>query len=175
MVVRFPIGDWRPAVEAAQRAGCSPAQVLAIVAEAKRRRGQWDEGKASGILRRRLFNAHPAGLVTDGWPSPHTGAQARQRAMAEASQRTAERVAEANQEAERAAARAKRAELEAAFGFELDVLPEEDLHELVRAVLGANQLAWAKWKEAPDISSEIFRGPVLRYLATREGVQHAAK
>jgi hypothetical protein len=176
-VLKFPVGNWRAAVAAAKEAGCSPAQVLAIVAEANRRRAGWAADKAPGILYHRLRNAHPAADPADGWPGKHEAGKALDRSKTEAAQRTAEASEDARRKAVQESEQVRRQELEAAFGVDLDTMPGHELNELVRAALGGNRVAWSGWLRDPDISTEIFRGPVLRYMAsrTREGVRNAAR
>lgn len=167
-VVKFPIRFWRTAVDAARSAGCSPAQVRAIVAEANRRRDDWDS--PSGVLYQRLLHAHPSEGPGDGWPAPDAAAVARWRAAAEVSQRATIDAEESARKAQREAERRRWDELEEAFGLDLDTMPDDERNELVRAAIGANRIVWGAWVRDPDISAEIFRGPVLRYMAKQEEV-----
>jgi len=174
-VVSRLVGNWQPAVSTARSRGCTPAHVLAMVAEAERRRPTWSDDKFAGRLYRALLNAHPARSPAIGWPGPDASGVIRQRAAIEASQRATIDAEESARQAQRKAEQRRRDELEDAFGLDLDTMPDGERNELVRAAIGTNRIAWAAWLRDPDISSEIFRGPVLRYLATREGVGHAAK
>lgn len=169
-VVSRLVGNWEPAVAAARSRGCTPAHVLAMVAEAERRRPSWSDDKFAGRLYRALLNAHPARTPDSGWPGPDATGVIRQRAAVEASQRAMNDAEESARQAQREVERRRRIELEEAFGLDLDTMPEGERNELVRAAIGANRIVWGAWVRDPDISAEIFRGPVLRYMAKQEGV-----
>jgi len=148
-----------PAVDAAQAAGASPEQVLAVLEYAR----TIPDAYGPGAIRNRVLICRPGLDPGEGWPEPSPEYTRQRQADSEGEKRKRQQAEQAREDARRAEAKRAAVQQEQTWGPVLDQLKPDELDQLADSVLGQTGPAVTHYRRRG--ATGMVRGLLLAAMA----------